>query len=164
MTIASLLCTSALLGGCGAGDADRLTQPSQPSGMTHDQYQQALYRIVSGDDSREATRLFFDAVATEYETKPCADKVDQLHKRLRSILVQVEDLHPPADAAGSQRDFLAAAQESVRLVGVAAEDIAHEQLSCGRPLNSRIYGMPSTARAEAALAKLKGLGYVVFGD
>jgi hypothetical protein len=132
--------------------------------LTHEQYQQAVNKIVSSDDTREANRLFYDAVATAYETKQCSEKVRGLHEHLRSIMVQVEELRPPADAADAQREFLESAQESVRLVGVASDDVAKERLRCGRPLNARIYVMPSTARAEEALAVLKNRGYVVFGD
>lgn len=109
-------------------------------------------------------RLFRNTVATEYDREPCSERVRAFHEHLRSIIRRVEDLRPPPDAEDGQREFLDAAQESVRLVGVAADDVGKGELRCGRPLNSRIYGMPSTKRAEPALSKLEKRGYVIFGN
>ena len=132
--------------------------------LTHEQYQQEIQRILNGDDSRMASRLFFETVATSSPTAECSAKVHRFHGYLRSIIRQVEGLEPPPDADDAQREFLAEAQESLRLVGVAADDAGQGRLRCGPPLNARIYGMASTTRAEAALTKLEQRGYIVFGD
>jgi hypothetical protein len=161
--IAVLISTSALLGGCGDKDA-RPEQQSQETTLTHEQYQQAIIKIVNGDDMRSANRLYFDTVATEYGSAQCTEKVRAFYNSIDSIVRQVEALHPPQDAIEGQREFLDAAEESVRLVGVAADDVGKGALKCGRPLNSRIYGMPSTARAESAISRLEQSGYFIGGE
>lgn len=162
--IAALVSTSALLGACSGANNDHLRQQSQQAALTHEQYQQAILEILSSDDTRAATRLFSDTVATEYDREQCSERVRAFHEHLRSIIRRVEELRPPPDADDGQREFLDAAQESVRLVGVAADDVGKGELKCGMPLNSRIYGMPSTERAQAALSKLEKRGYVIFGS
>lgn len=161
---AVLLSTSVLLGACGEANDDRRGQQPVQAALTHEQYQQEIQRILGSDDSRMASRLYFDTVATAYATDECSAKVRQFHDHLRSIIRQVEGLEPPPDVDDVQREFLGEAQESVRLVGVAADDVSTGELRCGRPLNERIFGMPSTTRAEAALAKLEDRGYFIFGD
>jgi hypothetical protein len=162
--VVAVLSTSAILAACG-GEADGRAEPQDQSPtLTHAQYQQAIMRILRSDDTRDASRLFTEAVATEDASKACEERVRGLHDSLRSILGQVEALRPPPDAADAQRDFLTAAQESVGLVGAAADDVAEGDLTCGQRLNRRIYGLPSTQRAETALARLKERGYFVFGE
>lgn len=119
---------------------------------------------MSSDDTRTATQLFTGAVAESLDTRACEEKVRGLHERLGAILGAVEDLRPPDDAEAAQADFLAAANESLRLVGEAAEDVGDGDLACGQPLNRRIYGLPSTMRAEKAISRLEQLGYRIFGD
>jgi hypothetical protein len=62
-------------------------------------------------------------------------------------------------SAGLQTRFLAAARASVDEVGEAAADIQRGLLSCGQPLNQRIYGLPSTDRAELVLGEYRKRGY-----
>jgi hypothetical protein len=154
----------ALLGGCGETDGAPPGQEVAQVRLTHSQYQDEIQTILRSEDSRLASSLFFDTVANGYDTEECSAKVRRFHDRLGSIIRQVEDLEPPSDAHDAQRDFLAEAKESVRLVGVAADDVGKSRLTCGQPLNKRIYGMPSTRRAEDALATLEERGYVIFGD
>ena len=103
--------------------------------LTHDQYQAAILRIVSGADAREASRLFTDVVANDYASAECATRVGALRDHLRAIVDEAAGLNAPADAVGSQREFVSAASESVRLVGVAAADVGSGDLKCGAPLN-----------------------------
>ena len=154
----------ALVAACGAGGGDPSAKPDQGAALTHEQYQQAIQQIVGGADAREATRLFTDAVATEYKGKECSTRVVALQSHLRSVVERAAGLDAPPDAADAQGAFVAAAQESVRLVGVAAADVASGKLTCGAVLNRRIYGMPSTRRAEAALTRLEKSGYVILGQ
>jgi hypothetical protein len=63
----------------------------------------------------------------------------------------------------SRRSFVSAAKESVRAVDIAVRDVETGKVSCGRPMNSRIYGLPSTQRAVDVLDELKPEGYV-FGS
>jgi len=167
--IVLVLWASVLLGGCGRNDAPTgqespAPQPSQGPVLTHEQYQQAIIAILNSDDMRSASRLFTDTVATEHGLAQCTEKVRSFHGHLRSIVSEVEQLRPPADAVEGQRDFLAGAAESVRLVGVAADDVDTGTLTCGRELNKRIYGLASTERAEAALSKLEKSGYFFGGE
>jgi hypothetical protein len=160
--VAVLVLTSALLGACGSEPAT----PQQETGpaLTHEQYQQAILGILESEDMRTASRLFTDTVATEYGREQCSQKVRAFHASIQSIVQRVDDLQPPADAVDGQREFLDGAQESVRLVGVAADDVAKGDLRCGMQLNRRIYGLPSTARAEAGITKLEKSGYFVRGE
>jgi hypothetical protein len=132
--------------------------------LSHDEYQRAILQIISGEDSRAAGRLYTEVVGRESDAKTCAAQVAALQQHLDAMLNQVEQLAPPADAATSQSAFLTPARESVQLVGVAASDAAAGRLRCGPAMNRRIYGMPSTRRAEAAIADLEKVGYLVFGD
>lgn len=169
--VAVLISTPVLLGGCGEETDDRPRQPDARAVLTHEQYQQAILEILRGDEVRMAGRLFFDVVGRAFDvvgraqdSNECADQVRAFHDQLRAIIRQVEDLDPPADADDIQRRFLEAAQESVRLVGVAADDVGNGQLKCGPPLNNRIYGLPSTERAQEEIATLERRGYFVFGE
>jgi hypothetical protein len=49
-------------------------------------------------------------------------------------------------------------------VGAAADDVAAGELTCGQPLNQRIYGLPSTVQAQQAIDELERSGYRVFGE
>ncbi|MDT7569903.1 MAG: hypothetical protein QOE05_77 [Actinomycetota bacterium] len=155
--------TALLAAGCGGRSEERLSEDVPPA-MSHEQYQQAIDTIMSSDDTRAATRLFTDAVATSYEKTACEERVRALHERLNAILHAVEDLHPPADAQDAQNDFLQGARESVRIVRVAADDVGTGALACGQPLNQRIYALPSTKKSERAIQELAQRGYRVFGD
>ena len=161
-SLAGFLAVS-LVAACGRGSSGPELGSASPP-LTHQQYQQAIQDIVTSDDARIAGTLYSAAVATTLEKGPCEKTVRGLHEHLSSIVGAVEALTAPADARAAQSDFLAAAQESVRLVAKAADDVGDGDLTCGQPLNQRIYALPSTMRAEKAIAELEGLGYRVFGD
>ena len=78
---------------------------------------------------------------------------------LKEIVGRVEALRPPLEVGGLQTRFLAAARSSVDEVGEAATDVQRGLLSCGQPLNQRIYGLPSTHRAELVLSEYRDRGY-----
>lgn len=149
---------------CGDGSNQaRLGDDGQEPALTHDEYQQAIHGIVRGGSDSQATQLFF-AVVGDLSKNDCSDKTHALHDALAATVGQVEGLRPPAEAEAAQRAFLDAANESVRLVGVAADDVDKGALTCGTPMNQRIYGMPSTKRAEQAIDELVKLGYYVLSD
>jgi len=86
-------------------------------------------------------------------------KTARFHGVLKEIVGRVEALRPPLEVGGLQTRFLAAARSSVDEVGEAATDVQRGLLSCGQPLNQRIYGLPSTHRAELVLSEYRDRGY-----
>lgn len=156
------ICAVGLLGACGDDTPPPLGEPP-PAALTHDQYQKALWEIRGGQDASRATQLYFNVVG-DLNKEDCAGKTHALHDHLDAIVRHVEGLRPPPEAEHAQRAFLEAAQESVRLVGVAADDVESGKLTCGEPMNSRIYGMASTKRAEQAIEELAKLDYNVLGN
>jgi hypothetical protein len=63
--------------------------------------------------------------------------------------------------ADLQRRFVSAARESADLVGRAAGDATAGRLRCGRQMNRRIYGLPSTDRIDRMLIELREKGYII---
>ena len=154
----------ALLTACGNGAHEgQLRAEGEQSALTPDQYQQAIWDIRSGEASRGAQRRFSDVVG-DLSKKDCSDKTHELQDHLAAIMRQVEGLRPPEEAADAQRAFLEAANESVRLVGVAADDVDEGDLTCGTAMNKQIYDMPSTRQAEKAIDELVKLDYNVLGN
>jgi hypothetical protein len=151
---------SGLLAACGDEDP---AGSAQQAALTHDQYQQSIWDIRGGENASSASRLYFDVVG-DLGKKDCSVKTHALHDSLAAMLRQVEGLRPPEEAESAQRDFLEAAAESVRLVGVAADDVDSGGLTCGRAMNDRIYDMPSTKQAEKAIEDLTKLNYNVLGS
>jgi hypothetical protein len=143
-----------VLAGCNSGGgAKRLDK--------HD-YLSALRAIEASDPARRASRLFFEVVADPpLPQRSCRVRTNELHDALGKIVGRVERLRPPAEVAQLQRRFVAAARDSVRAVGRAAGDVAAGKLRCGRLLNRRIYGLRSTARAQAVLGELAKRGYTL---
>jgi hypothetical protein len=160
--LAATVTACALMTACTASD-DGQDEVASTGAMTRDQYQQSIVAIRSGQEATEATRLFFSVVG-ELDKADCSVRIHRFHDLLASILRQVGDLDPPAEAADVQRDFLAAANKSVRYVEQAATDVDEDTLSCGEAMNARIYGLPSTLEAERALERLEKLGYTVLGE
>jgi hypothetical protein len=89
----------------------------------------------------------------------CLSKGRQFASNLHGILSQIEGLDPPPEAAPLQTRFLVAARTPVATVDDAVAELEAGTLECGAALNSRIYGLESTERAEAALDELSSLGY-----
>lgn len=161
-TILVTLSATALLGACG-GTPDRLNQSDEQPSLTKVEYQKAIWEIRGGPDSSRASQLY-SAVVGDLPKEQCSEQTQALHDHLAAVTSKIAALRPPADAVAAQRQFLDAANESVRLVGVAADDVEQGTLTCGRPMNDRIYGMPSTKRAEEAIQDLEKLGYTVLGN
>jgi hypothetical protein len=80
--------------------------------------------------------------------------------RLDTIVDDVDDLEPPKEVQGLQDEFVDAAHATIAAVHVARQDVEAGRLRCGTPLNQRIYGLPSTERAEQVLMDLGRKGYV----
>lgn len=158
-TILVALSAAALLGACG-GAPDR---PREKPALTKVDYQKAIWEIRGGPDSSRASQLY-SAVVGDLPQEQCSEQTQALHDHLAAVTSEVAALRPPAEAVAAQEQFLDAANESVRLVGVAADDVVQGTLTCGRPMNDRIYGMPSTKRAEKAIQDLEKLGYTVLGN
>jgi hypothetical protein len=151
-TLLGLAVVVVLIAGC---DGD--------SRLSKAEYEAAVLGIVR-DLQPEANHLYFDIVANEYPLEECATKTARFHGVLKKIVDRVEALRPPSDVAGLQTRFLAAARMSVDEVGEAAADVSGGRLSCGQPLNQRIYGLPSTDRAEAVLSEYRDRGYFPYLD
>jgi hypothetical protein len=147
LTLLGLAVVVVLVAGCG-GD----------SRLSKAEYEAAVLGIVR-DVEPEASHLFFDIVANDYPREECATKTARFHEVLKKLVDRVEALRPPLEVARLQTRFLAAAQTSVDEVGEAASDIQRGLLSCGQPLNQRIYGLPSTDRAELVLSEYRKRGY-----
>lgn len=163
--VGACLTASMMLVACDSGSVRAPSKEANPqSVLTHAQYQDALHKVVTSADTRAATQFFSKAVASDDAGMPCSERVHGLEESLTSMLQQVMHLNPPPDAEAQQRAFLDAANESVRLVGVAADDVDEGRLRCGVELNKRIYGLPSTARAERAIQALEDRGYMILGQ
>jgi hypothetical protein len=143
------VCVGLLLTGSGCGGDSRLSKT---------EYETAVLGIVR-DLEPEASHLFFDIVANDYALKECATKTSRFHGVLKEIVDRVEAVRPPSEVADLQTRFIAAARISVDEVDQAAADVRRGRLSCGRPLNLRIYGLPSTDRAQAVLREYRERGY-----
>jgi hypothetical protein len=144
--------------------ADGGTIPPRPvrGRLTRREYQRAIARIVS--DTSEPTRLFTELVVRRRPVAACSRLMWDFTGTVSGLLRRVAALDPPADAAGIQREFLRAARISSRRLQLTGGDVAAGRVRCGRDLNDRIYGMPSTERAERAIARLERRGYRVFGE
>jgi hypothetical protein len=134
--------------------------------LSHDEYQAKIQSIMLG--AEPAGRLFSSVVyqAADHPTTvaECGRMTAQLHDELERIVDEVDALDAPADAADLQRRFLANARVSVASIGRTAEAVARGEVHCGGEVNRRIYGLPSTERAEAAVTELEQRGYRVFGE
>jgi hypothetical protein len=125
------------------------------------EYLRQINEIASSDDARTATRLF-DKIVVELPQRKgsCLARTRELEQVLDRLVDRVEGLSPPEEVAQLQRQFVDAARESVRTVGKAADELGAGKLHCGRSMNRRIYGLPSTERAEAVLGGYAKRGYV----
>jgi hypothetical protein len=143
-----------MLAGCSSGGGTKRFNK-------HD-YLDALRAIEASNTARRASRLFFEVVVEpSLPQRSCRVRMNELHDALGKIVGRVERLRPPAEVAQLQRRFVAAARDSVRVVGRAAGDVAAGKLHCGRRLNRRIYGLRSTARAQVVLRELAKRGYIL---
>jgi len=144
--------------------ADGGTIPPQPvpGRLTRRGYQRAIWRLVS--DTAEPTRLFTALVVRRRPEAECSRLMRDFTRVVGLLLGRVAGLDPPPAVAGIQREFLDAAWSSWRRLEKIGGDVATGRVRCGHDLNDRIYGMPSTERAERAIARLQRRGYRVFGE
>jgi hypothetical protein len=124
-------------------------------------YLRQLNEIASGYDARRATRLF-DKIVVEppQQRGSCLARTRELEQVLDRLVDRLEGLGPPEEIAQLQGQLVDASRESIRSVGEAAEEVSAGRLQCGRPMNRRIYGLPSTERAQAVLDEYAKRGYV----
>jgi len=141
-----------LLAACGGEDQEPLSKA---------EYEREALALAEGKGS-EAAGLFFEIVTGLIPPDECKVKATRFHETLEEIVAEIERLRPPQEVADLQRDFLVTARESVADVGRAVEDVQEGDLSCGFDLNKRIYGLPSTDRAEAIVSEYHELGYLHF--
>ena len=63
-----------------------------------------------------------------------------------------------------QDEFVAAANESLDRLREVDDEVEAGAVSCGQQVNNKIYGLPSSDRAERAIGRLEARGYHVFGE
>jgi hypothetical protein len=133
--------------------------------LSKEEYEREVLSLVEGPGN-EASVLYTAIVIGLIPADECTSKTARFHEVLEGIVDEVEQLRPPSDVAELQAKFLVAAHESLAEVGRAAADVENGKLSCGIDLNRRIYGLPSTDRAERVLSEVHELGYLpfLFGD
>ena len=105
------------------------------------------------------TPLYFNLVADRLPQDECIRKARVFDSELGRALDKVAALKPPSEVAELQDLFLAAANRSATQVGEAVEEVERGGLSCGRPLNDRIYGLRSTEQAQRVLEEFDRRGY-----
>ncbi|MBD0328990.1 MAG: hypothetical protein ICV64_02665 [Thermoleophilia bacterium] len=148
---AAVAALAVALGGCSTGDEH----------LTKREYEERVLEIVRGP-GREADRLYHAVVAGDLPADACQTQTRELHARLGEVVDEADALVPPAEIEEQHEEFVDAARESVAAVGEAADDVEDGELRCGQPLNERIYGLASTARAVRAIQRLHERGYVRF--
>lgn len=126
--------------------------------LTKEEYVERVRTIQIGT-YRLLTGVYDDLVAGRLPKSRCRRKVRVFHSELRQALDRVAALRPPEEVAGLQDHFLVAANRSARHVGEVAEEVERGRLSCGRPLNDRIYGLRSTEQALRVLREFERRGY-----
>jgi hypothetical protein len=130
-------------------------------------YLLSVYRVVETYEPRASelfTMLVLDGETLALPEVECGRRALEFHGQLETIVSEVEKLNPPEEIEALQAAFLAAARESVDAVGDAAAAATRGELACGRPMNLRIYGLPSTERAEHVLDELAEHGYPLRGE
>ena len=138
--------------GCGSGGADRLTKS---------EYLKKIEALASGPRARDANIQFTKVVVEPgLPRDDCATRMHRFEEDVDSLVSSVAALRPPAQVASLHEQFVRAARESVESVRDATVDAEAGTLHCGPPMNKRIYGLASTARAEAAIQGLADMGYV----
>lgn len=119
-----------------------------------------MREIEAGTDARSASQLFFELVvepALPEET--CLARARDFDRNLHNIVDEFAALRPPRQVQSLQDRFVSAARESLGTVDDAVGDVRNGSLSCGMPMNRRIYGLPSTERAQQVLQEFRAKGY-----
>jgi hypothetical protein len=141
--------------GCGSGDHAR-----QSARLGHDQYLRKMREIEAGADARSASSLFLKLVIEPALPKEaCLARAREFDENLHDIVDEFAVLRPPRPVQSLQERFVSAARESIEAVDDAVGDVEDGSLSCGMPMNRRIYGLPSTERAQQVLQEFRAKGY-----
>jgi hypothetical protein len=142
-------------GGSGGGDssAERLTKAD---------YQAKILAVL--EDASGPTALYTDLVVGPRPRQQCAAGVATLKDQVGALVDRIAALRPPAPVQAAHDDFVEAARTSVDRIGTVGEEVADGDVSCGDELNQELYAMPSTKRAERAIARIERRGYFVFGE
>ena len=130
--------------------------------LSRSEYQEAIFDVVK--DSTAPTKLYTDLVVRPRPEDECERMMVRFHHQVNDLVDRVAALEPPPEGARIQDDFVRAAGRSVDRVEAIGERVAAGRVSCGRQLNDLLYGMPSSARAERAMAELEQRGYFVRGN
>jgi hypothetical protein len=133
----------------------RVTCTATP--LSREEYQGALFGLLE-----QASGLAGDYTQLVVRRRPraaCARMLRRFIRRLYTLAEKAAAMHPPADAAEVHRRTVRAGQDSLATVMMALDSVNSGDVSCGRELNSRLYGLPSTKRMEAGMRELERLGY-----
>lgn len=139
------------MAGCGSGS---------PARLSDDQYLQRMREIEAGGDARSATQLFLKLVIEPGLPKEtCLARAREFDDNLHNLVAEFASLRPPRTVQSLQDRFVSAARQSLESVDGAVRDVQAGSLKCGMPMNRRIYGLPSTLRAQRVLEEFGELGY-----
>ena len=141
--------------GCGGGEGD--------DRLTRREYQEAILEIA--EDQSKALDLYGDVVVEPSLSRhECAGRVRALHQEVRGLIDRVASLEPPRNVAAIHERFVTAANTSLDRVSEVTDQVEAGEVACGQELNNRIYGLPSSKRAERAISELEAHGYYVYGE
>jgi hypothetical protein len=131
--------------------------------LDKDAYIRQMRAIEDSSAGRRAWRLYDNVVLTQPQLPQarCRARTNELHRTLETVVERNEQLRPPAEVEQLQQQFVAAARESIRVLGKAAGDVAAGRLHCGRPLSHRISGLRSNDHAEAVLRAYARRDYTI---
>jgi outer membrane murein-binding lipoprotein Lpp len=152
---AAIILAICVLGACSCGAGTKRLDKRE--------YIRQLRAIEDSGSARRAWRLYGEVVLTQpaLPQAACRARTNELHRTLGTIVARIEQLRPPAEVEQLQRQLIAAARESMRALGKAADDVAAGRIQCGRPLNRRISGLRSSHRAAAVLRAYAKRGYTI---
>jgi hypothetical protein len=151
----ALLVAGNFVAGCGSEDH----APRGPR-LSHDQYLQEMRELEAGAAARSASRLFSELVTEPgLPKKSCLARARDFDQNLHDIVDQFASLRPPPAVQTLQDRFVSAARQSIEAVDGVKRDVQDGSLTCGMPMNRRIYGLPSTLRAEQVLQEFGEKGY-----
>jgi hypothetical protein len=141
--------------GCGSED-----HPRQGPRLDHDQYLQKMREIEAGAEARSASRLFLKIVIEPgLPQERCLARAREFDRNLHNMVDEFASLRPPRPVQSLQDRFVSAARQSIEAVDDAVRDVQDASLKCGMAMNRRIYGLPSTLRAEQVLQEFREAGY-----
>lgn len=159
LVVALVAVTSVLAAaGCGRDDDSRRPSETEDVRLTKQEYVQRA-RTIQLRAYRELAPVFSELVGERLSHDRCSRRAQFFHSRIERALDRVAALEPPEEVAELQDRFLAAANRSANQIGEVVEEVRRGRLSCGRALNDRIYGLPSTEQAQRVLREFDQRGY-----